>query len=323
MLKDAHRQRMAEQERAMARYEKALAASRRRVERARDQRDQARAGRQWLSWLRWVLAVRRERRAAPSPPVAATTQLSDREKIYKVGSDAERAAAAELGDALGDEWTLFAGYRNQRGEIDQLLLGPGGLIAIEVKYRNATVHCHGDDWSYEKFDRYNNLVERGPIEDGRGRSPSRQLNEPADALQRFLGTRGQQVAIGRVLVFTHPRSRVGTCRNPTVRVATDPRAVARWASGPQAPGPLSAERIAAIERLIVHDHAHHNTDHAHHNTDHAHHNTDHAHHNTDHAHHNKDHAHHNRPRTGQPPDRRNKPHPRQAGSRHNRRRRGR
>jgi hypothetical protein len=287
MLKNAHRQRVAEQERAMDRYEKALAASRGRVDRAREQRDQARAARRWLSWLRLALAVRRERRAAPSAPVA-DSRPSDREEIFKVGSDAERAAAAELGRVLDDQWTLFAGYRNSRGEIDELLLGPGGLTAIEVKYRNATVHCHGDDWWYEKFDRYNNMVERGPIEDGRGRSPSRQLNEPADALQRFLGSHGQQVSIGRVLVFTHPRSRVGTCRNPTVRVGTDIAAVARWASAPSAAQALDAERIAAIGQLIV-----------------------------------RDHANHNKPHTGQPAAKRAKPHTGHSTARHNKRRPGR
>jgi hypothetical protein len=282
MLEDAHRERVAQQERATARYERALAAGHKRVQRARRQRDQARADHRWLAWLRWALAVRREKRNTPAPP-SAGAQPSDREEILKVGSDAERAAAEELGRVLGEGWTLFAGYRNNRGEIDQLLLGPGGLTAIEVKYRNATVHCRGDDWWYEKFDRYGHPVERGRIEDRRGRSPSRQLNEPADALQRFLGSRGQQVAIGRVVLFTHPRSRVGTCHNPTVRVATDPGAVARWVSSPATGNTLSAEQTAAIERLIVRDHAHHN-DRSPHN--------DHAHHN-DRAHH-KDHAHHNK-----------------------------
>jgi len=41
---------------------------------------------------------------------------------------------------------LFSGYRNRRGEIDGLLLGPSGLFAYEVKYHNATVYISGDDW---------------------------------------------------------------------------------------------------------------------------------------------------------------------------------
>ena len=67
--------------------------------------------------------------------------------------------AAELGRLLGDSWTLFRGYRNRRGEIDHLLLGPRGLFAIEVKNLNATVHIDGDRWRADKYDRYGNLVE--------------------------------------------------------------------------------------------------------------------------------------------------------------------
>ena len=54
--------------------------------------------------------------------------------------------ATELGRALDDGWTLLRGYRNRRGEIDQLLLGSRGLFAIEVKNLNATVHVDGDRW---------------------------------------------------------------------------------------------------------------------------------------------------------------------------------
>jgi len=40
-----------------------------------------------------------------------------------------------------DGWTLLRGYRNVRGEIDGLLLGSGGLVAIECNHVPYTVHC--------------------------------------------------------------------------------------------------------------------------------------------------------------------------------------
>jgi hypothetical protein len=58
--------------------------------------------------------------------------------------------AAELGHALNGDWTLLRGYRSRRGEIDELLMGPTGLL------------------------------EQRLITDRTGRSPSEQLNEPAD-----------------------------------------------------------------------------------------------------------------------------------------------
>ena len=62
------------------------------------------------------------------------------------GIAGEQLVASGFGRVLNDEWTLIRGYRNRRGEIDHLLLGPRGLAAIEGKHRNALVHCDGDHW---------------------------------------------------------------------------------------------------------------------------------------------------------------------------------
>ena len=132
------RQTAAQQERS--RYEKALARHQTSLERARRARDQARARHQWLSWLRLALAARRERRQAPRPPAPrASGSTTDREEILVAGLAGEELVKTALDGRLDDEWTLIRGYRNRRGEIDHLLLGPRGVVAIEVKYRNATV----------------------------------------------------------------------------------------------------------------------------------------------------------------------------------------
>ena len=62
------------------------------------------------------------------------------------GIEGKQLVARGFGRVLNDEWTLIRGYRNRRGEIDHLLLGPRGLAAIEGKHRNALVHCDGDHW---------------------------------------------------------------------------------------------------------------------------------------------------------------------------------
>jgi hypothetical protein len=84
-------------------------------------------------------------------PPPAHGQPSDQESILVAGIEGEQLVAAGLGSVLDDDWTLIRGYRNRGGEIDHLLLGPRGLIAIEGKHRNATVHCTGDHWRYIKF----------------------------------------------------------------------------------------------------------------------------------------------------------------------------
>jgi hypothetical protein len=168
----------------------------------------------------------------------------------------EQMVAAGLSGALNDDWALLRGYRNRRGEIDQILLGPRGLFAIEVKHRNATVHVTGDDWQFDKYDRYGNLVGQGRIEDGGGRSPSRQVNEPASELERFLRDRGQPAKIKRIVMLTHPSSRLGSTRNLTVNlVATSTGYLISHLN--DCPVAFDSHQLARLEQLIVRDHRHH------------------------------------------------------------------
>jgi hypothetical protein len=224
LLRDIGRQRSADSQRAQARYAGALAEHERLLGQARARRDEARAHRRLWAWIRGVFAVSAQRRRVPQRPVLVTAPTGQEESIA-AGMAGEQQVAIELGAALGDEWLLFRGYRNRRGEIDHLLLGPRGMFAIEVKYHNATVYVTGDDWRFEKFDRWGNQVEQGRIADRTGRSPSVQLNEPADELENFLSSRGQPVPVTRIVILNHPRSRVGAQRNATVHLATSSRYV--------------------------------------------------------------------------------------------------
>lgn len=254
------RQRRAHAEKHVrSQFEKARDQHLRRVKAARDSRDQARAQHRWWAWLRFAVALRREQRQAPAPPARATG-TSDQEEILKAGIAGEQLVAAGLGQVLGDDWTLLRGYRNRRGEIDHLLLGPQGLVAIEGKHLNATVHCVGDTWRFCKYDRYGNLVERGTLTDWGGRSPSVQLDEPARLLERFLRSRGQHIPIQRVVLLTHPRSKIGNCRDLTVHIATSTDYVIELLN--ESPPAVDAGQLAEIEELIVRDHRFHETRHS-------------------------------------------------------------
>jgi len=256
MLQAVQQQRQNAEEQALARYEQRLAQHRASVAAARAIRDEARAQRSWLAWLRGSFTVWAERGRAPSRPVfyhAAT----DQEEILIAGMAGEQLVANELGRAFGDDWVLLRGYRNRGGEIDHLLLGPRGLFAMEVKHRNATVHVDGDDWRFDKYDRFGNLVEQGWITDRGGRSPSRQINDSADKLQQFLNRRRQQVTIRRIVILTHPESELGSHRNLTVSVATSMDFVLDLVNG--APSALQPAQLAELRQLIEQDHRFHLT----------------------------------------------------------------
>jgi len=254
MLNEASRRRQTADKRSHSRYEDSLIQHQARVQTVRVKRDRARQHRQWWAWLRLVFAVWTEKRRAPRPP-GRNTEPTDTEERIRAGIAGEQLVAAELGRTLADDWTLLHGYRNRRGEIDHLLIGPRGLFAIEVKNLNATVHVDGDRWNADKYDNYGNLVEQRPITDRKGRSPSEQLNESATELERFLQQRGQQVSAQRIVVLTHRRSRLAPGSHPTVSVATSTASVLTLLN--ESRQTLDQKQRAELQRLIQRDHDFH------------------------------------------------------------------
>ncbi|MGI8446073.1 MAG: nuclease-related domain-containing protein [Streptosporangiaceae bacterium] len=258
----------AQQEAARARHEAALAQHSARLTALRQERDHARAGRRWWRWIKAAIVAWHThqhlrprppaQRQVPRPPVppAMLSHASDQEAILAAGMTGEQTVATELGAVLGDEWVLLRGYRNRRGEIDHILLGPRGLFAIEVKHRNATVDISGDQWRFRKYDRYGNLVEEGWITDRRGRSPSVQLNEPAAELERFLSRQGHSVRAQRVVILSHPRSALGDCRDISVDLVATSTSHLSSLLG-DSPAVHDPAQVAELQRLIVRDHHFH------------------------------------------------------------------
>ena len=254
MLQDERGRRLRDEQRAGAEYAGARARHQSLLDQARGERDEAFARHRWWTWIRAVFAVWGRQRRTPRR-AAVVSGPTDREESIAAGIVGEQHVAIELGRILGDEWVLFHGYRNRRGEIDHLLLGPRGLFAIEVKYRNATVYIDGDEWRYDKFDQWGNHVESGRIEDRTGRSPSMQVNDSADELHRFLATRREDVTITRIVILNHARSKIGGSRGLTVRVGTSTDYIVALVNDSRTE--LPPARRTQLEHLIERDHRFH------------------------------------------------------------------
>src|SRR3984893_10035353 len=112
-------------------------------------RRQATQNRSWWSRLRLIFTAWLRRRSGSGQQSPETSETHLEAKI-RAGIAGEQLVATELGRTLGDDWTLLRGYRNRRGEIDHLLLGPRGLFAIEVKNLNATVDVEGERWAAQE-----------------------------------------------------------------------------------------------------------------------------------------------------------------------------
>ena len=254
MLAEARRERAAAGGKAGERYRQRLAAHQERVGQARARRDQARADGDLLARLRWGLIAWWRTARAPRPSAALAP--SHGEEAIKGGIKGEREVADVLRGALGDAWVLVKGYRNRRGEIDYLLLGPGGLFAIEVKYVNGTFAVTRERWRYVRYDNYGNQVGEGLLQDARRRPPNVQLAEPLAMLEQFLASRGHSARLRPVVLLNHPKARVSDCAADVgVEVLTATAALRDLALA--ADEQISARRLADIERLVVRDHHFH------------------------------------------------------------------
>ena len=198
--------------------------------------------------FRWTTTqVRRILHAnSAQPPQPFMRQADTEEIVWNAGSHGEALVAQTLGAALGDDWYLLKGYCNSAGEIDQILVGPPGIVALEVKYVNGVIYCDGNRWWRDRYDRFGHNVGTGEtLQDRRGRSPSDQVNAVADRLQEFLRKRSTVSRVYRVVIFSHEKAELGELRAiavngvltlpylqvanlfpPTPQQAIDPRAVA-------------------------------------------------------------------------------------------------
>jgi hypothetical protein len=202
----------------------------------------------------WVAARRANLPGAPIMPRA-----DRQETVWAAGHEGEQLILDQLAYQLSDEWTVITGYRNHKGEIDMLAVGPDGIMALEIKHLNGVVHCNGDQWYRDKYDKYGNLVDRDiPIADNGGRAPSRQLNEAANALQAFLQKRGVNGHVLRVVVLSHGMSRIGNLHNQTVDwICTanylNPTAYCRGRCNQNSP-----DEVDTVISLVRQDHAYSN-----------------------------------------------------------------
>lgn len=229
-----------------------------RVDNRRREYQGAWAARRYLRavmlWFRFVLEP-----SPPVPPVPAISATTERERILEAGAAGQRSVIEHLAARLDDRWIALSGYINFKGEVDVVLLGPGGIACIEVKTLNAEVTVDGDEWRRQFRGRNGRLI--GPqalVADQGGRSPARQVNEPTDHLHQWLLRHGIDQTIRRWVVLAHANSRIGPVRNLTVDAVTrvDELDVERLLGMPHV-ARLEPDVVGRVRQLVERDHQHH------------------------------------------------------------------
>lgn len=144
-------------------------------------------------------------RGAPTPAPRRT-----RGQAAPQGDAGGQRLAARLDAILDDNWTLICGHRNSGGRLGHILVGPRGVMTLACTAVHGRVHCDGVRWRRDKFDLYNNLVERDAPVPG---DLAGTLYQASACLRHVLleHTSIRQVALA--LVFTHHAATLGTIRH--------------------------------------------------------------------------------------------------------------
>lgn len=156
---------------------------------------------------------------------------------YQRGVVGEAAALSTL-RALPDSYTVVSNFvvpGARQGDTDLLVLGPAGILVIEVKSYTGCVGCHGDSWFVADPD-----GSRRPLRS----SVSRQLKRNRKAVSHFLVDCDLSVPVQAVAVF-RPGIRL-ELSHPTVPVLTQDRLLDYIQSLPPAPSPLLASELEPL-----------------------------------------------------------------------------
>lgn len=252
----AKKQREDEFRAAMERHDELLAERQSRIDEAKARSSEAWKEKRTLPAIGFrLLAWWRSMTGRPRRP--AIRQPSQEETVWQAGNQGENLVADHLAKRLGEDWTLVSGYKNSKGEIDQVLIGPSGLTTIEIKYVNGSVSVEGDSWFRDKYDNYGNLVEsRIPIADRRGRSPSRQLNEATEKLVSHASKRLPGLRATPIVVLAHPKSEIESVVSATAIPVTLDTWDLEQTLGTRS-NPLQAQQQAELIEILWRDHAYH------------------------------------------------------------------
>ncbi|MDR3689257.1 MAG: nuclease-related domain-containing protein [Fimbriimonas sp.] len=112
------------------------------------------------------------------------------------------AGEAQVIRALGDLPDVYTAISNwvipgtEQGDVDLVLIGPHGVLVIEVKNYSSKYECSGDDWVNVKDNGFRKRI----------KSPSRQLKRNVRAIEAYLQPLGWTGPVRGVLVLP-PKSK--------------------------------------------------------------------------------------------------------------------
>ena len=147
-------------------------------------------------------------------PLAGFFFYLHRYRVYSGGWEGEKQVAKLLSSRLSDDYILLNNLylRNGGGDIDHVVLTPGGVFVLETKNWSGEIICNGDDWR---------RTGKGDFK----ASPSRQVKRNVANIKRIVeaeALRPLSVGVEGAIVFTNRHATLHL-KSPTVLVLKLPQ----------------------------------------------------------------------------------------------------
>jgi hypothetical protein len=162
--------------------------------------------------------------------------------IYNGGYRGEKQVADLLTHSLNDDYYLLNDLylSGGGGDIDHIVLAPGGVFVLETKNWNGNVTCNGDEW--QRLGKRNFSA-----------SPSRQVKRNAARIQQIIGSnpnlRALDIYVEGIVVLTNNHATLHVS-NPTVPILRLPQ-LPNYLTTHRNANRLTREQLESIGKEIV------------------------------------------------------------------------
>jgi hypothetical protein len=129
-------------------------------------------------------------------------------RSYRIGRKGEEQVVEQLRTALDHRWTIYRNLQlpKRKDDLDQVLVGPGGIWAVQVKTFSMPLRCSNNVWEYRRGRRW--------IRCDAKYDPATQVTRQATMLHDFLARNGIDRFVERAIALAEAV--------PAADVATSP-----------------------------------------------------------------------------------------------------
>lgn len=138
-------------------------------------------------------------------------------------------------------------YKQNRSELDMLMIGEKGVLIVEVKNHSGTISGGDKDERWTQFKHYKD----GRSTEGDMKNPLKQLSRQRDILKNILRSKGIDVWVDGVVFFSNPFVRLKlSVSGSGGYVVADEKELNDFLSGYESPRPPKREELEKMTEIL-------------------------------------------------------------------------